>query len=461
MTNVVLSQSQEKARGNFNLFLADKDAKYFILSGFAGSGKSFLVKYLIQSAREEYDLMRHIVPDMPKWKFLFSATTNKAAAVLEDLGGDECEEGMTVFRALGFNLRTNYKTGEQEIHMTARDNLQHNMVLIVDEASMINPQLLNLIREKMNKTSYNVKVLFVGDAYQLPPVKHQVCPVFAVTGLDEDHPYVNFLSDIQRQAADSPIVSYAHTFRDNLDDASKPWADVPSCEDIVQYETQEEFDQAYQDAVIANPDQVKGLAWTNKRTGQMTNMVREALNMPKGMLAEGEMVVANRVVMDRRRKKVVCATDSTWVIERIEADYLGEFEGWQVTLRPAGRTYVVDGKPRVFVPASWADVNKRLKELKKQKAWREYYEINESMADLRANYAQTVHKSQGSTYAEVFIDVNDIGGCNDWKTVARLMYVAITRARFKVHLFGSLPERYNRMETRTAWEIFNEQANET
>jgi ATP-dependent exoDNAse (exonuclease V) alpha subunit len=62
----------------------------------------------------------------------------------------------------------------------------------------------------------------------------------------------------------------------------------------------------------------------------------------------------------------------------------------------------------------------------------------ENWIDLRAAYAQTVNKSQGSTYDRVFIDLDDIRRCNSGDQIARMLYVAVSRAREQVFLTGDL-----------------------
>jgi exodeoxyribonuclease-5 len=71
------------------------------------------------------------------------------------------------------------------------------------------------------------------------------------------------------------------------------------------------------------------------------------------------------------------------------------------------------------------------------------FEIQEAFADLRPTHAATAYKAQGSTYGTVFIDLHNIGKCNIPSTVARMLYVAITRASNQVVLFGELPAKYS------------------
>jgi ATP-dependent exoDNAse (exonuclease V) alpha subunit len=57
-------------------------------------------------------------------------------------------------------------------------------------------------------------------------------------------------------------------------------------------------------------------------------------------------------------------------------------------------------------------------------------------------YAKTVHKSQGSTHDDVYIDLGNISTCHNPNQAARMLYVAFSRARNRVFLFGQLAEKY-------------------
>jgi exodeoxyribonuclease V len=56
--------------------------------------------------------------------------------------------------------------------------------------------------------------------------------------------------------------------------------------------------------------------------------------------------------------------------------------------------------------------------------------------DLRAVFAQTVNKSQGSTYDKVFFDLDDLKKCHNGNTLARLLYVGTSRARHQCFFVG-------------------------
>lgn len=68
-------------------------------------------------------------------------------------------------------------------------------------------------------------------------------------------------------------------------------------------------------------------------------------------------------------------------------------------------------------------------------AWKNYLAFKSNVICIDFNHAMTIHKSQGSTYENVFIDTDDVAKCadQDFKLYLKLMYVAISRASDTVY----------------------------
>lgn len=71
---------------------------------------------------------------------------------------------------------------------------------------------------------------------------------------------------------------------------------------------------------------------------------------------------------------------------------------------------------------------------KRAKAWRDFLVFDECVQCIDHSVAMTVHKSQGSTFSSVCVDGEDIAKCSSLDLRLRLLYVAISRARYRVYI---------------------------
>jgi exodeoxyribonuclease-5 len=153
------------------------EKKRFVLSGYAGSGKSTLAAKLNSELGNVH----------------FCAYTGKAANVLREKGIDSAS---TLHGAI-YKLQDEKKNGEPVFKLDLDSSIKNKNLVIVDEYSML-PEEIIYDLEKLAK-----KVLYLGDPFQLPPVKGN-CSLES-----------NFmLSEVHRQALDSPILRAATIVRE-------------------------------------------------------------------------------------------------------------------------------------------------------------------------------------------------------------------------------------------------------
>lgn len=118
---------------------------YFIISGYAGTGKSTIVNTLIK------------VLGLASYNVLFAAFTGKAALILRIKGN----QANTIHKSF-YNIFYS-ETGNYYFHL--KKSLPSTIKLIViDECSMINDKMISDI------LSFNLPTIFLGDIGQLPPV---------------------------------------------------------------------------------------------------------------------------------------------------------------------------------------------------------------------------------------------------------------------------------------------------
>ena len=410
-----LTQCQEKARTQFFEFLAS-DETCMVLDGYAGVGKTTLVKQLIEEMEKQDQLKRAIDPDHRNTEFALTATTNKAAESLEHATG--LETG-TIHSFLGIGVRTDYSTGEQFLTRKRDFEKPEGVIIFIDECSYIDDQLLRMINTGIGPYC---KLVYMGDPTQLTPVGSSTTPVF-----NQGYRTAK-LVQVVRQAADNPIQELTKGLREHI-----LGADFPQCKPDGQYiihVPRHEFDDMVLQEFTREDWKAKDsrlLAWTNKTVIKYNQALHNKAN-GRREFAIGDQAINNHYVGGKDGK---LKTDQLVTIQRI-----GEPEERNGVL---GRMVMVAGSMVIyFMPDKPSDIERtRMKfiaagESGKAKA------IEENWVDFRPAYACTVNKSQGSTYDTAFIDLSDIGRCRERDQVARMLYVAISRARQKVILTGDV-----------------------
>ncbi len=192
VNEIVLTKDQENAKNLIAEWFFNTDAQVFVLSGYAGTGKTFLIDCVV---REALFLKAGV-------EAVFVSPTGKAAANLVKNGTVAGTVHSLIYMrdGEGYDVDENGEIIPQALHFIKRERIDEKIrLIIVDEASMVNETVL------FDLLSFHVKCLFCGDGAQLPPVNG------ACTLLDTPS-YT--LTEIVRQAADNPIVKVATMARE-------------------------------------------------------------------------------------------------------------------------------------------------------------------------------------------------------------------------------------------------------
>ena len=147
--------------------------KYIVIGGYAGTGKTTLVKFIIEALDVEHD------------KVAYVSYTGKAAEVLRKKGNPNA---MTLHRLLYDSVP---RQGGGFIRIPKK-SLDYT-IIVVDEVSMVPKSMIDMLLK------HKVFVIFLGDPFQLPQIDK-----------NETHDLLNrphvFLDEIMRQAAESEII---------------------------------------------------------------------------------------------------------------------------------------------------------------------------------------------------------------------------------------------------------------
>lgn len=155
---------------------------FTVIAGPAGSGKSSVIPYIIESLNISED------------EVAFAALTGKAARVLREKG---CKNAMTLHKLLYIPKKIK---DTDDVEFIPREYLEDNpKLIVVDEASMVSQEIFNLL------LSHKVHIIFLGDNFQLPAIGDNAHIL--------DNPHV-VLTEITRQALDSPIIRLSMDIRE-------------------------------------------------------------------------------------------------------------------------------------------------------------------------------------------------------------------------------------------------------
>ena len=171
--------------------------------------------------------------------------------------------------------------------------------VIIDEASMINLDLYNLIVEK-TKNTYT-KVLFIGDPAQIPPVGEKESVVF-----NQKSNEFYQLTKIERQNDGNPIWTVYDNLRNHLTDIDGGFKRQSVInekgEGIIFTTDKKEFRQAILDKYRSdefkeNTDYVKVIAWRNKTVMLSNEIIRTELFGKNSDIVEvGDILMGYRSV---------------------------------------------------------------------------------------------------------------------------------------------------------------------
>ncbi len=414
MTSAVrLNSEQEVAVQALLDFIADPEppSPFFVLGGSAGTGKTFCMREVLARCSRS------------RAKFAFTAPTNKAAKVLRAIVGEAC----TIFSLLGLRIEKNgevktLETGKPAIDLTDID------VIFIDEGGMVNRHLCNLLTQEA--AAYRLKVVFMGDPCQLPPVGEEASPIWAFE-------QGAFLTRVMRH--DNQILKLVTAIRVSVG-VFNPSIIIKSDnngEEGVWKFTARGFKEAIYSAAQkgAFSDTAKGkvIAWRNVRVGEYNDIIRSAIfgaAAVSGFYLLGDRLIATAPC--KRGEDVLLATDDEAIVEgalETKHPFDQRYEAIELKCRTEMNALV---RILVLHPRSQLDFDNDSAALAhaakaNPKLWRKFWEHKELFHEVKYAYAITAHRSQGSTYETVFVDYQDILYNRNRKEAFQCLYVACSR----------------------------------
>ena len=423
---------------------------FFTLAGYAGTGKTTCIKKII----DEY-----------RGKIVVSAPTHKAKKVIQNTTDMDAQ---TLHALLGLRPDVeldNFNPNNPEFGPIAVPKIGDFDFVIIDEASMINKDLFEMIVEKTKDIT--TKVLFMGDPAQIPPVGEKESVVFF-----QDNIEIHWLTKIERQNDGNPLTPIYDTLRNNL---GHPYGGFirksemnKRGEGVVFTTDKAEFrklilEKYKSEDFKSDTNFAKVIAWRNKTVMGANKVIRTALFGKEADVIEvGDILMGYRIVRSTSKNyNIIENSEDYRVVAKsdLQENKYG-IMGYPVRLRED----LAHGKFKfkdVFIIDfndynnlhKYAEKHDYYKEIGKKRkelgSWTEYYNFRRHNilmktitkhkdGRLRSKYdvinkdvdygmAITAHKAQGSTYTHVFVMENDMN--MNWLTKERnqLKYTSLAR----------------------------------
>lgn len=422
----VLNSGQKAAADGFFKFLMCEE-KEVIISGPGGVGKTFTMGYMIDEIMPRYLETCKLLGLPAKYDtVVMCATTNKAAEVLANSTNRPTQ---TIHSFMNLKVKDDFKTGRSILSKTQAWTVHTNTIIFIDECSMIDTDLRNMLLEG----TYNCKIVYVGDHCQLAPVMEILSPIY------RDNLRVYELTEPVRNAGQPALLEVCSQLRNTVETGEfNPIKIVPGVIDLLSdTEMEAEINQVFLD-----PDHdSRILAYTNKRVIDYNDHIRDLRGLPDEYTV-GETLVNNSAV--RIGKSMISVEQEVKIISLSAQPELIEIRpDEEISVRFATlENSIGEVFCGVPLPQERDHYAALLKYYQSIKAWVPYFQLKNNYPDLRQRDACTVHKSQGSTYDTVYIDLTNLSTCRNPAMAARLLYVAFTRAKSRVVLYGNLAEKF-------------------
>jgi len=491
--------SQEIAIINIiNFLYSDKNT--YGLYGFAGTGKTTVIAELIKFLLQE-NYVNSIAETAP---------TNKAVSVLiakskineQDLKmKNKTLDLITIHKLLKYENDFDIE-GKRIFVKNKKSQLSRYDVIIVDECSMISKKIIDDLYKDI-KDNKNIKVIFVGDPAQLPPVSEEVSPLFLQ---NEYTPQECYTMQQVIRTKNKNIVGMCNEIRAwVMNEIKMPSLMKYKGPGVYIYKEQKTFIQKFLELKQVNSII---LTWTNKRSQFYNKEIREKLfdktNLEKYEI--GDKLMLNdyyKIPEDKDNKnKHKFYTAEQVIIRDLEATiynftkfiYLASITAlkitnyihiekklldtidninkyvnnnnrhniWKLTINKILPNKISDQNHEILVIHDTA--KEKIEEIKKyaheqiiifwilckvshkssleqiekiilKPLWKEWNRVFvEPFALIDYGYSISIHKSEGSSFCNVFVDTDDVLNNRNINEAKRCLYTGCTRASDELHI---------------------------
>lgn len=478
LNNITLTTSQENVLKRILAFVKKSSDRIFILKGYAGTGKTTLMRFLIQKLEDKHKDYRLL------------ASTGRAAKVLANLSNRNGSTSTIHSMVYSFNgLSKEYDEKEEPIvdkdgqlflvfEPSILDETEiPETIYIIDEASMVSDVITKnvtqakfgegrLLKELLDYDKRSgSKFIFVGDPCQLPPIEEYYSPA-----LMKDYFHQTFgmsaqeaqLTEIMRQKGASGIIDASKQIRGLYNKApndtmmygsQRLWGFLPfrKYRDIQLHSNLESMVNDY-----VNKVKTKGLnsavciCRSNSACSKLSANIREKLGFESSQIQVGDllMVIQNNTPTGLMNGDMVTIEYLGPKTQSRSGLTFREITVKELFTQKSVKTLIIEeivnqsrlNLDSVQQQALFIDFINRMRikgiTQKESRAFNHALFSDPYLNALRCvyGYAITCHKSQGGEWEDVYVHVPRNITLNPTKETYQWIYTSMTRAKKTLHM---------------------------
>lgn len=445
---ITLNKEQEEGAEKIRKFLESSD-RVFRLTGRAGSGKTTMLKYALKDFMNKKTSRWDDTP-----KVIGIATSHKAKKILKN----SIPECTTFASAFGFKTKI---VGDKEVFIPEK-NLKKlpigrlNIPLFVhDEVSMYSNAHLDLLLKEHPIFS---KIILLGDSAQLPPITedHTVPP-------DSDSPCFTLplpehcqhnLTDRVRQGEGNPILDLSDICIEEIfggHDITRVVSKIlePCLDEKGNGYKVMSYEEAAKEYIAKNDFlNNKIITYRNAKAVVPINkqIRKEVIPGAKETIEPGDLIfMTNNFYYDDGGYEFMIENAEDLKIEDVTIEMFEYkhlpfpiecFKGYVENDELGRRRFIIT--PTKEGTSEYFKALAILEKMAMKKGWKIFYDFKNSFSSFTYSFAINAYRSQGSTYENVYIDLNDILSLNQLTDKRKLqtIYTALTRAQKQVIFFN-------------------------
>jgi tRNA A37 threonylcarbamoyladenosine biosynthesis protein TsaE len=474
-----LTNDQDKLVDKLTSFLQDEN-QYFILKGYAGTGKTFLMKGLTEYLTLMKSQFRIAAPTGRAAKIIFEKTKQEATTIHKMIYSE------TILKEVEHKGKIESLKFYFDLHLNV-DSI--NTIYIIDEASMISNikdeseflsfgsgHLLKDLISYINPNSKSIKrkIIFIGDSAQLPPINMNYSPALSIEYMNE-----NFggqatqyeLKEVVRHTAESGILNNATYIRNSISKNIQTELNISESSDVFHLKTKNLLSRYISESSgKISKDQIV-VAHSNSSVKEFNDLIRNHYFSDKKIITKNDLILITKnnynysidlfngdfgkvfsvdfesetknIIFKRKDKNNVLHTNNISLTFRNVSLIFQDFENNNHLINCKiienllySRNGRLTSEEQIALYVDFKNRNSKLKPGTKEFKDELKCDLYFNALQIKFGYAVTCNKAQGGEWGKVFVDCNaNMGKSNS--TYFRWLYTAITRAKNKLYTLNT------------------------